>query len=446
MTGLVGWWPLHRTAGDAVDLSGGRNDGTISGTTRGVAGRGGLQAYSFGGAGDYVNIGDVDVAEVEPMTVALWVNPDLSSSGYPISKRYYSSSSDQQGWGIYIVDTGEVRIYTSYGSSSDTTTLSSSLTAGSWDHLAFTITNGQGLTAYSNGSVDTTASLSSLPTTTVDLVVGAFSDKSSEYPGDIDDVRLYDRALSDAEITRLYEWGGADDAEPPDGGDGGVSYYTLDEDPANTSTATDAWGPNDGTINGASQAASAIRGTGLSFDGTNDNIQASGLGSVFNSTGAFTVSFWLNLDSVGGNQYTFVSYEGSSSDGVLLQTDGSTNLRTAMDTDGSGGYESDEISSNFYTPPQGEWIHTAWVWDGPDMILYVNSERAGSFTYPEASTSDYGSRTLGIGHRNSTGGQNVPGDIDDVRLYNRALSPAEIHDVYRYGTFGKDLRQETVTA
>jgi hypothetical protein len=57
VTGLIGWWPLHESSGKAKDLSGNGNDGALNnGVRQGVAGKGGLTAYSFDGKDEYVDI------------------------------------------------------------------------------------------------------------------------------------------------------------------------------------------------------------------------------------------------------------------------------------------------------------------------------------------------------------------------------------------------------
>lgn len=74
MTGLIGWWPLHEDSGRASDLSGNGNHGTLSGgVTQGVAGRGGLTAYSFDGVDGEVALPAQTLGN--SFTVALWVYP-----------------------------------------------------------------------------------------------------------------------------------------------------------------------------------------------------------------------------------------------------------------------------------------------------------------------------------------------------------------------------------
>lgn len=55
MTGLIGWWPLHEKTGRSNDLSGNENHGSNNSPIHGIAGKGGLTAYSFNGSDD-VNI------------------------------------------------------------------------------------------------------------------------------------------------------------------------------------------------------------------------------------------------------------------------------------------------------------------------------------------------------------------------------------------------------
>ncbi|MHC4675715.1 MAG: LamG domain-containing protein, partial [Planctomycetota bacterium] len=82
---------------------------------------------------------------------------------------------------------------------------------------------------------------------------------------------------------------------------------------------------------------------------------------------------------------------------------------------------------------QGEWIHLAGTYDGNEMVIYVNGEPnnsmvAGSFT-PFQSVGE----ALHIGARNDSGDRPLYGMIDDVRVYNTALSAVGIRHIYWVG-------------
>lgn len=446
MTGLIGWWPLHRTVGDAVDLSGDENHGTVNGTTRGVAGRGGLQAHSFDGTDDY--IAGAAIPDGNPgFTVAVWVRSDTTGNNQAIAWWEDGTTGignqifyDAEGFNSGNTNCISGSVSDSNGNNSEFETESNVQTT-EWQHIVATWTASGGWTVYTNATELTLGHHTTNAAAYISngFEVGRNTSGSWYWDGTICDLRFYDRALTAAEVQRLYEWGAQDTARPPSDLDDAdaVSYWTLNEDPANTSTATDEWGNNDGTITGATQADPAVRGTGLSFDGTDDRVELPDLG--LGSGGSFTVLGWIRLDDTTGNRSLFGRYDGSD-DLLDLYWDGDIPAYRFR----VGHFGGNNILASADGVTTG-WNHLTGVYDssGPTASLYLNAKRIDSVT---GAVDDF-STTDGpwIGAR-SDGTEYLNGGIDDVRVYSRALSPAEIHEVYRYGTFGKDLRQETIQA
>lgn len=455
MTGLVGWWPLHRTVGDAVDLSGEGNDGTITNSpTRGVAGRGGLRSYSFNGSDTRVESPDLGLSSGDDFTIAAWVNPSNTSDYGSIVGRFDGSDDilnlhkrgDNQEWRVQLGHDGGDRHYSASGGTVE---------ANVWKHVACVFdASGPSTEVYQNGS-----SVGSDSGTIDDFAtgdgpwIGARSDSSEFFSGAICDVRIYNRALSSSELTRLYEWGNGDYAQPPSDLDdtNAVSYWTLDEDPSNTSTATDSFGSNDGTINSATQQDPAIRGTGINFDGNDDYINC---GSVsLNSTETHTFALWLKT----------TQSPGSTNDGDVGRILEHHELTSSGDRPMTVGLtQNGEVTHGFFTSSHtpdrdqtvssrainiGDWVHVAGVRDSGTWTLYLNGERDATMSN-NPTTVDSAEFQMGatLNDDGTVGSAYYSGDMDDVRIYDRALSKAEIHDVYRYGTFGRDLRDKTVRA
>lgn len=435
-SGLVGWWPLHRTSGSAVDVSGEGNDGTVNGATRGVAGRGGLQACSFDGSDDYIDTNaEVHQGDTE-LTIAAWVRLD-DYVGFP-SITGCAGNNGNSRVQVFIRETsGIIDAIFGDGSNSFTTTRDGNgVPKQEWAHVAVTFVSGGDVKRYLNGSQTGTVDSNSLDA--IDLVrtqkIGA-QDKDGNIKqymdGGMSDVRFYNRVLSAAEVERLYNDGAVDTAKPPNDATDteAVAYWTLDEDPSNTSTATDEWGGNDGTINGASQADATIRGTGLSFDGTDDRIDIPQLTST-----PFTFTTWAKFNKpANGNRDALLIQTGSDYTGV--RAEGANDIIFFI-YDGGGSFPSVSVDNI----QKDAWYHLAASYDGSEQRLYVNSElRAKQTTSRSGSVNARNS--LAIGNN-----KNYPlnGQMDDVRIYSRALTSAEIHRVYRYGTFGRDLRGELV--
>lgn len=428
MTGLVGWWPLHRETGDAVDLSGEGNDGTVNGATRGVAGRGGLQAYSFDGSDDNIDtgLGTVGSSSGE-YTIAFWLRFNGSTSNVERFTGNYNNTSDD----IWIGNDSSNDIRYRDDVAGDLS-VNGILPTDEWIHVAM-VSNGSNIEGYKNATSQGTdgSGRSGSSSTGQNLLIGEEAN-GNVTQSVIMDYRLYDRALSSNEIQRLYEWGNGDYAQPPSDVDDtdAVSYWTWDSD------ASDSWGSNGGTLNGNASANTTpdIRGGALDLDGSGDYVQVSDSSSL--DVTNFTLSSWVRVDSIDGSNPEEIIDKNSA---YGLRNNGSGVWETSVTVSGT---QYTATTSN--TTVAGDWLHLTGTFDGSKLILYVNGVQEGKNSNP-SSAADTNSNNLGIG--GDVGGADYfAGGLDDTRIYSRALSPAEIHRVYRYGTFGKDLREETVKA
>ena len=195
-----------------------------------------------------------------------------------------------------------------------------------------------------------------------------------------------------------------------------VAAYGLNE--GSGSTTADASGnSNTGTISGAAWTSSGRYGSALSFNGSSNRIIINDSNSLDLKTG-MTLEAWVYPTSLsgwrsvilketsGGLAYALYAYDNAPHPAVYINTGGSD--MSAVGTTG--------ISVN-------TWTHLAATYDGTTLRLYVNGVQAGTRTISgsiPASTSP-----LSIGG-NSVWGEYFSGQIDEVRVYSRALSQAEI--------------------
>ncbi|MBN1787750.1 MAG: hypothetical protein JW806_05085 [Sedimentisphaerales bacterium] len=207
---LVGWWKFDEFGGTtANDSAGGDNDGTINGGATWIAGKIN-SALNFDGVDDDIIIPDNDdsLDMDNQMTITAWIRPDnFGSYYYVLVKRtsavpgnYELRLSQTSGFLQFIHQTGATT-FTTY-------TSTSSLATGTWQHVAITLEEGDSVNFYINGTPAGT-----LPQT---AVFGIANDEPLRigsrnggywFNGDLDDVRVYDRALSEAEVGQLYNEG-----------------------------------------------------------------------------------------------------------------------------------------------------------------------------------------------------------------------------------------------
>jgi hypothetical protein len=431
VTGLVGWWPLHENSGStARDLSGNGNHGTLNGgVTQGVAGKGGLTSYSFDGNDDYVDISGAYGAKNLGFTISAWAyrTDSLSSDRNVLS----GEESGQRVIGIGGKSSSEIAFGAYDG---DGHGISTSMDKYSWHHILGTVKSNGEMEFFVNGQSVGTNSTSQLSNNTPEWYIGSAdrADSPGYWPGRISDVRIYDRVLSKQEIQTLYDWGSGDytDEGYHDSSDpGAVSRWEFDDD-SDTTTATDSWTSNPGNVvNGANFVSDSIRGKAISFDGSN----YVDLGSSVFPSGAKTLAAWFKYESGGlasGDAYLF-EQEDSNGDIQSLYYNDDTEIIFLN----SGNIEvqySRTISPDV-------WNFVAYTYDSSQSRLYFNGslvdKGSGSDT-DNANNTGLGTKRLGEGL--------WKGKLDDARIYNRALSPSEVFQLYQWGTRGRDMRKLTV--
>ena len=200
-TGLVAAYAFDEPLGTSVtDASGMNNTGTISGATRLAAGKNGA-ALTFDGVNDSVSVPDANSLDLTTaMTLEAWVKPAAQSdwrtlilketSGNLVYALYSSSAYGGSGvarpssW----IDAADVGATTA-------------LAANAWNHLATTYDRTT-WRLYVNGTqVASKAFTGTIPVSTGALKIGGNSIWGEWFTGQIDDVRVYNRALTAAEVT-----------------------------------------------------------------------------------------------------------------------------------------------------------------------------------------------------------------------------------------------------
>ena len=206
-TGLLGYWPLDEGTGTvANDASGNGNTGQWNGAVNYVAGKMGL-AGSFNGSTTYLNMGTHASLQPNIFTVTAWIKyaggglgiikPIVMFGAGAIPSIYYNSSASQ-----FITELGGTN-YVYFNSSPV------NAADGNWHFVTFVVTgNGQtdimNAAMYADGRLESTSSIVDTGSPSSKTVFSVGGNASYYFPGLIDDVRIYNRALSPSEITQLY--------------------------------------------------------------------------------------------------------------------------------------------------------------------------------------------------------------------------------------------------
>jgi len=191
-----------------------------------------------------------------------------------------------------------------------------------------------------------------------------------------------------------------------------VSRFTFDTD------ARDTYGTNDGTLSGATVVNDGARGKVLSLDGTDDYVDLPE-DEMCAGRSELTLTMWIYPDEWVGTNSIYDEHidnwwQFSITQAGWYTRDSSTGL--------TGSRNNDLSMPSIST---GQWTHLAFVYSasGNEKTIYVDGEEdTSTSTSIDTLTSDRTDARVGW----PSDGSYLDGKIDDVRLYNRALSSSEI--------------------
>lgn len=412
-TGLVGWWTMDGkdflSATSIKDKGSSGNTSTLNGGVTKINGKIG-QALKFDGSTGFVDIGLPNYGKT--YSVGMWVKGTKNNS-------VFMGDANGNSYSFWYYNN---KIYTAAGNN---------YTGGwdytinnNWHHLVVTRNGTATANLYidgvSYGSKDMNGNSDFTPTRIGD---GHF------YPwlGIIDDVRVYNRALSPTEIAELYTQGGGKisktDLVRSQLRTGLVGHWTFDgKDWASSLITLDKSGyNNNGTLSGGVTKINGKIGQAVKFNGTNGKISSSNIPLI---SGNFTLCAWINAkgNPNSARSGVFEIGAGSSGFGLWISSDS-----------GPDRYIVYRVNSNYHGAgllyALNKWEHYCLRYTGSRMQILRN----GSQVYDTAfSENPVAGSTASIGCRGD-GAWCFNGLLDDARVYNRALSNAEIYELYRMG-------------
>jgi len=410
----VAHWKMDDGHGDTVTDYAGDNDGTRVGATWRYRPR--ERCLSFDGVDDYVDIDNTEDLTDYNFTVSFWLNTDDTRGIRGILTKGEWSHS---GWEITTADGEDFRFVT-YPSITYTNV---DMPMEQWNHWVVIVEgDSDGVTSnvYLNGEhKDTTVSEDDIDVPYDILLMSRRHRDDRRFSGLLDDVRIYDRALSEDERKALMR--GYDIR------DGLVGYWALDDE---SDPTTDYSGnENHGDVVGATWSAlHDYNHRFLYFDGSDDKIRIGTITSdnplMLDGSDA-TFSFWgKREDSTGNNWQRGIdrSSGGQGEDGYALYIQ--------PDETGALRFDIDNATADFDNPFEndGEWHHVVAVLEDGDRKIYYDGDLVGSqdgtASIPDVETDLY---IAGWDHGDT---RNWNGEKDDVRIYDRALSSDEIEDLY----------------
>ena len=197
-----------------------------------------------------------------------------------------------------------------------------------------------------------------------------------------------------------------------------AGHWTLDE--ASGTVAGDSSGNGyDGTHVGAPTWEGGLLGGGLGFDGVADGL-AFGSTPRLDQPGTVTLAAWVRHAPSNLFRSIFDKRDSGLDGYDLYLTDASKAFLRI----------NDEVLTGNASIADGTWHHVVGVYDGSQLVLYVDGVQDASKTVGNLVLDTVAS--LRIGHHFSSNDFRFAGTLDDARLYDRALDAAEVDALYRH--------------
>lgn len=235
--------------------------------------------------------------------------------------------------------------------------------------------------------------------------------------GDVQNVQFYSGDESTDTYARpklVLTYSAPCGSTPPTVTTGLAAWWKLDE--ATGSSALDALGTSNGTISGATWTAGRKNGA-LQFNGSTDTILVPHNDALTLGSG-LTLSAWIYIDAIRASQVILNKGTSGSNHNYYLML---TNRELSFGLY-SGGFQTFTTSGlNLQT---GTWYHVAATYDDAGNV--VNLYLDGTQVYTGSTTRSLVANTEGLWIGRSQYGDNWAGRLDDIRIYNRALTSTEI--------------------
>jgi hypothetical protein len=465
---LMAHWPLddNDTSTNVNDVSGWNNTGTANQNTsllHRTSGKDGC--FLFDGIDDYVEITRNELLSItDEVTLAAWVKASAMPATGEVywailscqqDKIYSSDLNTASGLSLFLVaDTNGERQHVMFQIGAGewyASTATEAVSPNEWVHIIATRKTNEPGVIYYNGVAQSITCENSWDGS-VEYVLDWNIGRQSDVPGGrryfdglIDDVRIYNRALSAAEVQELYI---------ATQGNYLSGHWTMDDNALNQ-TVTDSAGSHDGQSvqNTSSMSVTGQIDSALEFNGSSDYVEITRDQSL-SITGEVTLSAWIKIPTIPLEDIWAIMscqqdkiYGSGIASGLSLFLDnrdsiGGVDLPNPRIQFQIGNEEWYGLFNTGNAVPANQWVHiVATRKAGEDGIIYIDGS-AETIQYVidgQTGASWDGSVEYvldwNIGRQSDVAGgrRYFNGQIDDVRIYNRALSALEVQVLYSEG-------------
>ena len=440
--GLVAYYPFN---GNANDESGNGKNGQLNGVQFANDRYGSGTSSAAFDASKYIGLPEISPTLGQPkasFTVSLWVKPTQKLANFFISA---TTDNSYQFCRVESLADNRIKIYHRGSGQNNEPAGNVQLKPNEWNSVIYKTDGVNGLgSVFINGTRDAGLDFNYDSSvnyyqpnrtwsigTTLNTTCGGCN---PYYQGGIDDVRIYNRALSDTEVKALYDY----ESKPPDNNfitNGLVAYYPFNGNAEDASGNGNA-GLQVNTLPIADRFNK--KSSAFAFNGTSSKVTIKNK-IIDMGLDGYAINFWFSPYSL--NQKLNKTSENGG--GVLFNNISGLGIAVSFTTytapqyaqygidDGISGAWDMNMNLNYYGAKNdyaiNKWYMATLVKNGGEYTFFINSD-----IQDRQSNSKSYSLKDGFIIGSSFWNEYFEGAIDDVRIYNRALSSNEVAQLYAY--------------
>ncbi len=431
--GLVGWWPFNSNANDE---SGNGNNGVVSGTPFYINSRNNQSssALRLSGLNDNVSLNAPDISTLtNSVSFSIWIKKDQP---YTYSSLFFlkNGTAYSNGFNVSIdqndatMGSGNFRLAFAVANSPNINVVIPLTQLQNWNNLTGTY-DGSVIKLFLNGNLVSSGNFSgSINPPNSNLL---FSDWDNPSPPstperDVDDIGIWNRALTQQEITALYQSNNCSvPAYVPT--NGLVGYWPF------CGNANDVSGNgNNGAVNGATLTTDRNGNTNeaYSFDGVDDFIE-----STFSQFSEYTISAWVRINDTTKYYHGFFQHkQNCARGGGMIVESQNNNFRMTGDFCGFCPTNTCAINideNNISNILKDNWYHVTLTSNGLGTFkMFVNGLLKRTVANSSA-IANYGIAPFSIGkHHDGVDLYYLEGFMDEVGYWSRELTSLEIQQLF----------------
>ena len=419
-------YPINGTASNVVyDYDGSANNITYS------TGKFGKAAV-FNGSSTGIEIPGLSTmfGQKTSYTVSAWFKAPSSATGNRAIFDDYNYANSNLG--LYLYD-GVMNFFARYNNSNTSGIYSGTVTYNdnNWHHVVATSDQTTGKLyvdgqLISSGAMPSPSYSGGSPVVSIGKQQHPGSSTYSWFDGSIDQYRIFDHAITAAQVTALYNETATSVASGTIDNPSTIAYYKMAD-------GSDETGSYNGTPTNVDFNVEGKYGFAAKFASSSSYLTVPAWGQSQSSDADFSLSFWIKFESLPTTGSGFVDVINDSSGPAPMQlyiygVSGGGHSISLQRFLGpyyyNSGYNSTAAKyNNFQT---GQWYHIAisYVASGKNVSVYVNGTQSGSTYSLDTATTSYSAGSTNVYVKNQRG------FLDQFRVFNKAISAAEVTALY----------------